>query len=470
MPVTAEVRAAELEIDNWIARLSYWYAPRDLLLLRLLEYYRDAIEVVFARMTHDVLFMRGGAVGAFGAFEDRMRAGVFQALKWTMEFGQVQGRGRANIDPKGIHRLVKLGELYEVFVDVMTSAQEDAVAIDLDSKKRLLVVHQGPDLTGFDDQLVEHQRLTNAYHSQVSFVEDGDHLTRRWKAGDFRRLARRLASSPQVLGCDRVCLKNGEELFMRPTILEFPDVIDDEAAQRVLEDLTLAPAMITGPSGARDKWRLASMLDVPFVMIGSRRLSTSDSVVAMAGALGEDHMVRRAVQIDPGQYSRVSGLREGRMIDFIRPQLESQGWRVTPHYILRNPDKEVDIYSVRGDAGLVLALKSMVRPMTPGEVRRRNEDIINGIKHTADVLPRLQGAVGFVISNGYRGDYATWDTALRRNLMIGTIEDVEEIAVSPCEMTDILKSRAGFKQKPSDAPISSPSRFRLGRWNIELTI
>ena len=176
MPVNPEVRAAELEIDNWIARLSYWYAPRDLLLDRLLNYYRNAIEDFFARMVHDLLFTHSSAVGTF---EDRMRAGVFQALKWTMEFGQVQGHGRVNLGPKGIHRLVKLGELYEVFVDTMTSAQEDAVAIDLDSKKRLLVVHQGPDLTGFDDQLVEHQRLTNAYHSQISFVEDGDQLTRR---------------------------------------------------------------------------------------------------------------------------------------------------------------------------------------------------------------------------------------------------------------------------------------------------
>ncbi len=66
-----------------------------------------------------------------------MRTGVFQALKWTMEFCQVWGHGRANLDPKSIHRLVKLGELYEVLVDIMTSAQEGAVAIDLDPKRRL---------------------------------------------------------------------------------------------------------------------------------------------------------------------------------------------------------------------------------------------------------------------------------------------------------------------------------------------
>jgi len=465
VPVTAQVRATEQAIDNWIAGLSYWLAPRDLLLQRLLNYYRDAIEVFFAKAVHDVLFTLSTPVGVL---EDRMRAGVFQALKWTMEFCQVQGRGRANLDPKGMHRLVRLGELYEVFVDIMTSVQGDAVAIDLDLTKHLLVVHQGPDLTGFDDDLLEHQRLTNAYHSQTSFVEDSDQLTRRWTAGDFRRLARRLAFSPQVQGCAKVCLKNGTELFTRPTILEFPDVLD-EAEQRVLEDLTLTPAMITGPSGPRDKWRLVSMLDVPFVMVGSRRLSTSDAVIAMAGPLGEDHMVRRAVQIDPDQYSTVSGLRENRMIDAIRPKLEAHGWRATPHYLLHGPDKEIDIYSVRKADGLVLQLKSLVRPMTPGEVRRRNEDIIDGINHTAEVVPRLPGAVGFLITNGYRGDYATWEVALRRNVMIGTVEDINEIAADPIKAIDVLKSRAGFKPKPSRTPTHQPVRFRLGGWNIELT-
>jgi hypothetical protein len=467
MPVTPQVREAEREIDNWVAGLSYWYAPRDLLLERLLNYYRDAMEFFFAKASHDVLFTGDTAVGTL---EDHVRAGVFQALKWTMQFCEVQGRGRANRDPRGMHRLVKIGESYETLVDIMTSAQADVVAIDLELKKRLLTVHQGPDLTGFDDELVEHQRLTNPYHSQASFVYDDDQLTRRWSAGDFRRLARRLASSSQVQGCDKICLKNGDELFKRPTVLEFPNVLDDEAEQRVLEDMTLAPAMIAGPDRGREKWRLVSMLDVPFVMVGSRRLSTSDAVIAMAGALGEDHMVRRAVRIDPDQYSKVSGLRESRMIDFVRPQLEARGWRVTPHHRLRDPDREIDVYSVREALGLVLGLKSMVRPMTPGEVRYRNDDIIKGINHTAEVLPRLSGAVGFVITNGYRGDYATWEVAPRRNVMIGTVEDIGEIAADPIKATDTLKSRAGFKEKPSGMPLCQPIRFRLGRWNIELTV
>jgi hypothetical protein len=69
--VTRQVRAAEKEIDNWIADLPYWFAPRDLLLQRLLNYYRDAIEVFFAKAVHDVLFTLSTPVGAL---EDRMRA------------------------------------------------------------------------------------------------------------------------------------------------------------------------------------------------------------------------------------------------------------------------------------------------------------------------------------------------------------------------------------------------------------
>ncbi len=463
MPVSCEVRAAEEEIDNWVAGLSYWFAPRDLLLERLLAYYRDSIEVCFARASYDIL-QTGGTV--VGTFEDRMRAGVFQALKWTMEFCHIEGRGRANLDPRGIHRLVNIGEWYELLVDIMTSAQADAVSIELDHKKRLLV-HQGPDLTGADDALVEHQRLTNAYQAQISFVDDGDQLTRRWTAGDFRRLARRLASSPQVESCPKVCLRDGLELFTRPTVIEFPDVSDNEAEQRVFEDLTLTPTMIN--SGTRQKWRLVSMLDVPFVMVGKRRLSTTDAVIAMTGALGEDHMVRRAVQVDPDQYTKVSGLREDRMIDALRPRLETKGWHVTPHYRLHNPENEIDIFAVRPGAALVLGLKSTVRPLTPGEVRLRNENIIGGVDHTADMLLRLPPAVGFVITNGYRGDYVTWEAALRRNVMIGTVEDIDSIAADPMTAGHTLKRRVGFGNGTPVSPPRPPDRFRLGRWNIELT-
>jgi hypothetical protein len=101
---------------------------------------------------------------------------------------------------------------------------------------------------------------------------------------------------------------------------------------------------------------------------------------------------------------------------------------------------------------------------------RRNQDIIDGINHTAEVVPRLPGAFGFVITNGYRGDYATWEIALRRNVMTGTVEDIGQIAADPMRAIDNLKARAGFKQKPSHLSAHQPSRFRWGHWNIELTV
>jgi hypothetical protein len=156
------------------------------------------------------------------------------------------------------------------------------------------------------------------------------------------------------------------------------------------------------------------------------------------------------------------------MIDAVRPQLEARNWQVTPHYILHEPEREIDIYSERNSERLVLQLKSLVRPLTPGEVRRRNEDVVEGINHTAEVVPRLPGAIGFVITNGYRGDYATWDVALRRNVMIGTVEDIGQIAADPLGAIDILKERAGFKEKPSPTTEPHSSHFRLARWNIEL--
>jgi hypothetical protein len=82
-------------------------------------------------------------------------------------------------------------------------------------------------------------------------------------------------------------------------------------------------------------------------MVGSRRLSISDLVISLARAPGEDHMVRRTLQVDRDQYGKVSGLRESRMIDHLRSQLEARTWEVMPHYMLRDPDREIDIYSIR---------------------------------------------------------------------------------------------------------------------------
>jgi hypothetical protein len=138
---------------------------------------------------------------------------------------------------------------------------------------------------------------------------------------------------------------------------------------------------------------------------------------------------------------------------------------------LHNPENEIDIFAERARSRLVLGLKSTVRPLTPNEVRLRNEDIIGGVDHTADMLLRLRPAVGFVITNGYRGDYATWEAALRRDVMIGTVEDIDDIAADPMTARETVKARVGFANAaPAHQRVRRPpDRFRLGRWNVELT-
>jgi hypothetical protein len=467
MPVSSEIREIEVEIDSWIEERRWWLAPRNLLLKKLLEYYRDFLDVCFAKMTHDLIFT---GETQLGALEDRVRAGIWQSMKWAMEFCDESGRGDAKLTSKSMKRLNELSQLYEVWVDILKAAEQGDCAIEADRIRRLIIVHEGPDLTGADFQLIAHQQQTNSFQAQTSFVTDEDQLTRRWSAGDYRRLAIRLSNLTEVK-LARVFSSTGQPLYTRPSIIEVPDIPDDDAAQRVLEDLTLTVDMIKGPRGDKQKWRLVSMLDVPFVRVGQLRLGTADAALALAGPLGEDHMVRRALQVDDKQYSIVSGLRETRMIETVTARLEHHAWKVSPRYRLRDPGAEIDIFATKAGAELLFGLRSMSRPLTPPEVRGRDDWIIKDVHHTADLLPRFGDlARGFVITNGYRGDYVTWPAALARGVMIGTVDDVDDIAIDPAGAGDILKRRVGFD--PTKPAPSQPhgASFRLKDWRIEFTV
>jgi hypothetical protein len=54
--------------------------------------------------------------------------------------------------------------------------------------------------------------------------------------------------------------------------------------------------------------------------------------------------------------------------------------------------------------------------------------------------------------------------------MIGTIEDIENVAADPIAAGDILKRRVGFD--PAAPPPSHPSDrcFKLKEWRIKLTV
>jgi hypothetical protein len=156
------------------------------------------------------------------------------------------------------------------------------------------------------------------------------------------------------------------------------------------------------------------------------------------------------------------------MIVFCKPPLESNGWTVIPHLKLRDPEKEIDIYAERGEGRLVLQLKSTLRPESPWEVLKRNEDVIEGINHTSEVLKRLPaGTRGFVLTDGYRGDYQTWKEALGRDVMTGTLEDIQVVASEPSRAPQVLRERAGFGRAVQSASVPDREQELFG-WKLRL--
>lgn len=465
MPVSEEMRAVEREIDQAIESLPVWAVRRETLLLMILDFYRIEMIEVSMRLMHGRLFNNVDSIRIGLLKEHYLHSGVLQALKWAMEFAGQDGRG-PRPEAEDIGQLVELGKLYEMLVDGLKQALHDRVAIHVNRESRTITVYEGGDLTGADNQLIEHQVETLPYHSHTSFVEDGDELTARWTAGEYRELMERLAGMARLMETSQgVSTFPGKEAADDlPSIIEIPS-LPEERQCAVMDDLTLSPEKVQG----RGKWLLTSWLDIPLVQVGAQRFAATNVLKAMAGRGRDDHMLRVAARVDPRQYSNVSGLREERMIHLCTKALTARGWDVSPHYELTDPLRELDIYATRGNEKLVLQLKSTLRPETPWEVLKRNDDLLAGIEHTSEACARLaEGTVGIVITDGYRGDYYTWARALSLSVMTGTVRDIDDIAESPLVALELLKLRAGFSSQAEAQPF--PDRdFQLFGWTFRLT-
>ena len=134
------------------------------------------------------------------------------------------------------------------------------------------------------------------------------------------------------------------------------------------------------------------------------------------------------------------------MINICRDVLEQYmpPWSVDAHVLYRDPPQEVDVLASRETKTLIIQLKSTLRPETPWEVYKRNEDLIDGVNHTKRLVDRGAANQGFVVTNGYRGDYACWAEALASGIPIGTLDDLEVIASDPVAAVVVLKSRVGI--------------------------
>ncbi len=452
MPVPQRVREVEREIDEAIGGLPIWRARREPLLEKTLELYRDEVEVLLVRMAC-------GDLEQLREFEERRRAGAFQVIKWAMEFGSESGD--AVPDVLELQRLVELGICYEAFADALKLANYAAVVIEVDDATQTITVLEGGERTGQDANPISHQRRTLPFRPYPSFVADTDQLTLRWTAGDFRTTIRNLAPIAAREEREVITLAEGTPLISRPVICGVGDTWN-RSEQAVVEDLTLSREKLL-----RDKWKLTCFSELPIIQVGPRRLAASNMLKTLAG-WGDNYMPRIAARIDPRQYSRVSGSREGRMIQRCREALESDSWQVTPHYMLSAPSKEIDVFAQRGSVLLVLGLRSMLRPESPWEVKKRNDYVIEAIEHTVEVLGRFAPLpFGFVLTDGYCGDYATWEKAIAHGVGIGSIEDISDISRDPSTAFDLLKSRVGFNTADQIQPLPD-CQCELAGWHLRL--
>jgi hypothetical protein len=263
-------------------------------------------------------------------------------------------------------------------------------------------------------------------------------------AGDYRRVAKsladRAAEEENTICVDPGLLAQigkGEISIPQPTIiwLDRPANVPD---CYVFDDLTL-PTIIDDV-----KWRLVALLDTPVVQVGDRFCALSSDLKTIARI--DDYMLRLAARVDPNQYSAAATLREDRMISICRNALEQcvPPWSVAARLAYKNPPQEADLLTSRGANTLVLQLKSTLRPETPWEVYKRNEALIDGIYHTKGLIDRGVAKQGFVVTDGYRGDYACWAKALAYGIPIATLYDLEVIRSDPIAAIAEVKNRVGI--------------------------
>jgi hypothetical protein len=147
---------------------------------------------------------------------------------------------------------------------------------------------------------------------------------------------------------------------------------------------------------------------------------------------------------------------------------DGMGWTCRNRVRLHDPEREVDFYAAKDQREVVIQLKSTLRPHSPWEVYKRNEDVLCGINHTADVLPRFSaGAIGFLVTDGYEGDFQTWKRSLETNIAVATLADLRLISTNPEGAFQVLKERAGVVGSPTSN--SLPERtLQLCGWTIRL--
>lgn len=464
--ISEEVRAIETEIDERIRQLGVWKSSKSTLLRRFMNIWRDCLEVVYMTFAHGAMFQNTESFKTAIATEHQTNTGVFWCLKWAFEYASDDAKAASEpIDEQLVDAVMNVGASYQLLVDALKLARVAGIEFGIDHRGRALIIYEGGNASGYDHAIVDLDHASLPFHGQTPLIDDSDHLTSRWTAGEYREYWRWLRGVAERAETETILAQAGplapkQEIFKRPVVLELPE--PPLHLEQVQKDLTLTQRKID--SGM--KWIIDSWLDCPLVQIGSSVYGISTCLQALAGF--DDYMLRVAVLNDREQYEKVSGLREERMLAFCQERFASAGWESRPHFRLQDPLREIDCLAFKGRQDVVVQLKSTLRPHSPWEVYKRNSDLIDGITHTREVLPRFRaGALGFVVTDGYEGDYATWKESMRTRVPVATLKDVTLIASNPAGAFQLLAERAGIEGRPTAQPV--PERVAsLCGWTLRL--
>ena len=398
------------------------------------------------------MFGKADELQAATSYEDRLRNGAFWALKWAIKYCAEVGRD-GPIDPKEVVDAIRVGQAYDVLVDILKRARMGLVSLSVNQESKEIICWEGEDLTGFDAEIVEHQQSLGPTQVHTSLTADCDQLTSTWCAGDYRNVVGQLADFASTqegqigVNTDVATTLGGEKISVaQPTLVWLTRPTDPPDAH-VFDSLTM-PANMSGPF----MWSARSLLETPIANCAGRFCALSSDLKAIACV--DDYMLRLAVREDAEQYSKASALREKRMVETCRAAFKGSngGWTVRSPVTLTDPPQDADVVASRPGDTLVIELKSTLRPETPWEVYKRNEDILKGLGQAENLVRKGVGKHGLVITDGYRGDYVCWEEALRRDVTIGTLDDLEELARDPDRVIRLMKTNAGV-----------PTRERSGR-------
>ena len=463
MPVPNEMCCMEKEIDARVESMPLWKWGRAAVLEGLMDIYRDCIESTFVRALDAEVFGNADDVQTAREHEDGLRNGAFWALKWATKYCAEVGR-EGPIYPKELLEAILAGRAYDVLVDVLKYARMGLMSLSVDRESKEISCYEGKDLTGFDAEIVEHQQTLGPTHFHTSLTSDGDQLTSTWCAGDYRRVVRHLAHfAGSQEGQIARTFDGGEISIAQPTLV-WLDRPSNPPDVYVFDSLTMSGKM-SGPF----MWRARSLLETPIVSCAGRFCAVSSDLKTIACV--DDYMLRLAAREDEEQYSKVSGLRERRMVKVCLAAFDGSngGWTVRSPVTLTDPPKDADVVASRSGDSLVIELKSTLRPETPWEVYKRNQDILKGLCQAENLVRRRVGNRGLVITDGYRGDYVCWGEALRRDITIGTLGDLEDLARDPDHAIRTIKTKAGVPTGEHGGRRLPDRKVNLFGWTLCLT-